>query len=158
MNCFWWLLLDHTLSHSFVFLTWHKTCDVSPLLFVFAQKVESELRQAQEAFSAGEKRMDASKQELGRLRRTADNARKETQTAREEVKLSLASPHHCLCFCQAHQKLQGLILSGHMTARLHSMTNRMLCMVLRMVHINTCVLEATIAGKSLNSTTIKGRI
>lgn len=59
------------------------------------QKVESDLRQAQEAFSAGEKRTDASKQELGRLRRTADTARKETQTAREEVPLSHAAPHQC---------------------------------------------------------------
>lgn len=59
--------------------------------YLDVQKVESELRQAQEAFSAGEKRMDASKQELGRLRRTADSARRETQTAREEVSLSLAA-------------------------------------------------------------------
>lgn len=72
-----------------MFLVWHKSHVVSPLLIVFMQKAESEVRQAQEALSAGEKRTDASKQELGRLRRTADNARKETQTAREEVKVHL---------------------------------------------------------------------
>ena len=77
------------------------------------QKVESELRQAQEAFSAGETRMDASKQELGRLRRTADNARKETQTAREEVKLSHAAPHQCWCLCCAPQRLASIMLSVH---------------------------------------------
>lgn len=75
---------------------WHHT---SACLDV--QKVESELKQAQEVFSAGEKRMDASKQELGRLRRTADAARRETQTAREEVSLSLAAANHqCWRLCQ----------------------------------------------------------
>ena len=76
--------------------------------------MESELRQAQEAFSAGEKRMDASKQELGRLRRTADSARRETQTAREEVILALAaSGYQCRRFCCAHPKVDGVMLSVH---------------------------------------------
>lgn len=76
--------------------------------------MESELRQAQEAFSAGEKRMDASKQELGRLRRTADSARRETQTAREEVSFSLATTiFRCWCFCRVHQNMDGVMLTMH---------------------------------------------
>ena len=79
------------------------SCGAAPGLVLLMQKVESELRQAQEAFGAGEKRMDASKQELGRLRRTADNARKETQTAREEVNPQLASPHYWPLCCTHHK-------------------------------------------------------
>lgn len=70
---------------------WCYKCDC---LALFIQKLESHLRQVKEAFGAGEKRMDASKQELGRLRRTADNARTETQAAREEVTPSaILHPH-----------------------------------------------------------------
>ena len=49
------------------------------------QRVEAELSQMREAFGASEKRQDASKQELGRLRRTADTAAKDYQSARAEV-------------------------------------------------------------------------
>ncbi len=49
------------------------------------QRVEAELSQTREAFGASEKRMDASKQDLGRLRRTADTAAKDCQSARAEV-------------------------------------------------------------------------
>ena len=91
------------------------------------QKVESELRQAQEAFGAGEKRMDASKQELGRLRRTADNARKETQTAREEVNppwLHLTAGASSVLI-----RTRTLSYCLYMNANLHSMTNCLLCIM-----------------------------
>ena len=61
---------------------------------LFIQTLESQLRQVKEALGASEKRMDASKQELGRLRRTADNARTETQAAREEVNPSTVLQGH----------------------------------------------------------------
>lgn len=51
------------------------------------QRVQSEQSQLREALEASEKRMDAAKQELGRLRHTCDTASKDSHSALAEVGL-----------------------------------------------------------------------